>query len=265
MTATAGISAADAAHPEVRYLVDDETLGLRWLPAESARAIVVFTGIRHGIQGMPENELIGSASSGGENNVLFVSDKARTWYSHAALCDRIVSEIETWAAAQGITWMAALGNSMGGYGALRFADRLPFRIVSAFAPQISMHPDVMDEPRWTEFRPAFGPDLPRSVAASVARAKGQIFVTYGSGSKEDCAQVALLPRQENVHVSALPGSTHPVLKDLKEAGVMRALLAAHWAGDRAEVERLLEGFQAPPVEPGMFRGLLRAVRQQWAG
>ncbi|ETX30588.1 alpha/beta hydrolase-fold protein [Roseivivax isoporae] len=226
---------------EVRTLVADADLMVRALPGTNARLVLSFTGVQHGMGQIPADEFIGSAAGAGRNHVLFVSDLARTWFTRAGLQERIVDIVTHYAAEHGIADMAAIGNSMGGYGALLLSDRLPLSVVAAFAPQVSMDATVVAEPRWPEFRAGFGPDLPASVAGPVAAARGTVFVTMGAQDALDRRHMALLPEAAHVHRFLLRGCGHNTASFLKERGVIREVVAAMLAGEVDRVRALYAG------------------------
>ncbi len=119
---------------DIKSLVDDDELRLRWMPGNSTSLVVVFSGVQHNVGGLPLDEFVGTASEGARNHVLFVSDVKCSWFSRPQLNTRILDAINTFIDTHQIQDVVAIGNSMGGYGAILFSDRLPFRIVAAFSP-----------------------------------------------------------------------------------------------------------------------------------
>ncbi len=101
---------------------------------------------------VPPMEFIGTASGGGVNHVLFVSDTSRSWMNGPGLAEMLSELVEGTRVNHGITEIVALGNSMGGFAALVLANMVPVDTVIAFAPQFSMHPDLVpEEKRWSIF------------------------------------------------------------------------------------------------------------------
>ena len=226
-------------HAEIAF--QDESLLVKWLPGTSRHLVLAFTGIQHGLGGLPQDEFIGSASDNTRNHVLFISDLKRTWYSSLHLVDKVVETVKSFIAKHNIAKTTAIGNSMGGYGAILFAAHLPVQKVIAFAPQISMHPDVLLETRWIECRAHFGPVLPVSVCPSIEGSSTRFFLFFGAESQADAAQAALLPTVANLSVLTLHKCGHDVAAFLKKAGLLRPVLTSILHSKGAGLNGLLKG------------------------
>lgn len=224
-------------------MIDDEALRIRWLRGESDQLVVSFTGIKHGVGGLPVDEFIGSASSGLKNHVLFVSDMRRTWYTAPGLAERITETIEAFIDRENIAVTSAIGNSMGGYGANFFAPMLSFARVAAFCPQVSMNPGIIEETRWQEYRPAFGQPIPETAFDRFKDCRSEVFITYGEEDKRDRKQARLVPQHPAIHVFGLPGCGHGVAKSLKDRNLASAVVSAKLAGQGEEVRRLYTQFR----------------------
>jgi len=225
-------------------LKSDDRLMIRWLPGNSARLILAFTGVQHRMGGLPMDEFIGAASADTRNHVLFISDMKRSWYSSKALVRRIVRAVKAFITTHDIRETFAIGNSMGGYGAIRFASLLPITKVVAFSPQISLHPATILEIRWAEFRASFGPDLLRSLRAPIQRSNARFFLFFGGESQPDRDQARLLPEIDRLTVRFLRGCDHDAAAHLKKALMLAPLLAEIFGHDPvrlAKVDALLEG------------------------
>lgn len=229
---------------EAQTIHQDEELLIRWLPGTSTRLILAFSGVKHGLGGMPMDEFIGTASGGSSNHVLFISDMKRSWYSRKGLVALTTKTVEDFCQGHDIEHIDAIGNSMGGYGAIRFSSELPIRRVAAFAPQVSMDLSVINEKRWQGYRQFFGEELLPSLAEPILKSDAQIFVTFGGGVKTELAQAALLPDAPHLHVKLLPYCHHNVVKDLKAAGMVTPLVNAKLAGDSQRVSEIYDAFNA---------------------
>lgn len=214
----------------IRDIVLDDELSVRWIPGNSPRLLLVFTGVQHGHGDVPLNEFARTASNGARNHVLFISDRKRSWFSRRGLGLRITTIVTDFMAQHGIERLDAVGNSMGGYGAILFSQALPIRRVAAFAPQISMDPAVIGETRWDWFRDQFGPELKPSVAEAVVNSQAEIHVIYGAACPRDSRQIALLPPAPNLHLHPIRDWWHDVAQGLKEMGLMEDLFKAIFDG-----------------------------------
>ncbi len=222
-------------------LVRNDDLLIRWLPGASRHLVLAFTGIQHGLGGVPLDEFIGSASDNARNHVLFISDLKRMWYSSARLVGEIVNSVKSFITGHKISKVTAIGNSMGGYGAILFAAHLPLSTVIAFAPQISMHPDVLNETRWSTGRPRFGEALPRSLESSIHACSARLFLFFGADSTGDIAQAALLPPTPRIKRFTLLNCGHNVAAFLKSAGLLRPVISNIQESNGAGLGEILQG------------------------
>lgn len=231
-------------HSEPIVLKSDDKLMIRWLPGNSARLILAFTGVQHRLGGLPLDEFIGTASDDATNHVLFISDMKRSWYSSKTLVRRIVRAVKAFVAEHGIRETYAIGNSMGGYGAIRFSTLLPVQKVVAFSPQISMHPATILETRWPKFRTHFGADIPFSLRAQILRSKANFFLFFGNQSAADLDQARLLPQHQRVTTRFIRECGHDTAAFLKKAWILSPLLHTIFTqptADDSKIDALLEG------------------------
>lgn len=141
--------------PEPIRVAAPEPLCAHYLEGRGTRLVVSFSGVGRKRGVLPPPEFVGSASNYGENHVLFIADSTRSWMNGKGVAEAIAKLVAQFRNFHGITEIVAMGNSMGGFGALVLADMLPVKTVIAFAPQFSMHPDLMpEETRWAYFRDA---------------------------------------------------------------------------------------------------------------
>lgn len=241
--------------------VDDDELMMREMPGSGHRLVLAFGGIRQGIAGIPRDEFIATASDKGSNHVLFITDQKCSWFSRAGLTDRIVEHVSQYAQKHQITEIVAIGNSMGGYGAILFSALLPVKRVAAFVPQISMHSEVLDEPRWQEFRPDFGPELARSLEESFRKSTAEIHVVYGAEDRLDQAHAALIPSLPNLHVRMMRHCDHSdAVVRLKDTGYLAKLVNAVLSGTANEVSDLFDAYDRGHRRP-TWRQRRRMIRR----
>jgi pimeloyl-ACP methyl ester carboxylesterase len=222
----------------ISTLLEDDTLLLRFLPGAARRLVVVFTGFPDLPNGERTDEFVGSASADGENNVLFVTDRKGGWYSTEGLWTRIVGVIREVLEQRDIRELITLGVSMGGYGALLLPRDLRVRRAVAFAPQVTLDRDLVDDDRW----PSIDNPPERDLPATMRRSRTQYTVAAGVGNALDIAHLDLLPDYGRVHRYLLPTRRHNVAAALKEAGLLAPVVGAALLGRRARLERLLVRF-----------------------
>lgn len=238
---------AGAGLNRMRTLIEDDDLLIRYLPGTDARLTVAFTGVGRGLGGIQRDEFVRSAADGGASHALFVTDRRRSWYARTGLAARIIAAVQEIVARRGIARVATLGNSMGGFGALWFADRLGATVAMAFAPQASTDPAVLPEPRWAQFRAQMDPAGIRTVDAVPGSACLR-FAVFGARQRLDRPHADLIEARTGAQVYRLAEAGHGVARYLKERGQLAPLVAEMLAGDiaavRARLLPLTRGMQA---------------------
>lgn len=235
-------------------LIADDSLHIRFMPGRQKRLVVVFGGAKIRKDGTPRNEFIGTTSQNGRNPVLYVQDLNITWYSHPGIVERIAAVTKQVAAEIGAEEIVALGNSMGGFGAILLARDVPVARSLAFVPQISMDPDVIDEPRFDEFRPAFGPvQAERNVGDVIPGADTQFTVIFGRGSDYDNAQAALLTPAPNLRLSHVCRSGHNTAEWIKKHGLLAPLIGSFINGFQKKFTRVLNDVEERLGKPGWHK------------
>ncbi len=188
------------------------------LPGRGQRLVVAFAGVGRHRGRVPPPEFIGTSSAKGENHVLFVSDPTRSWMNGAGMADTLVRLIEDYMAAHGLTDLVALGNSMGGFAAITLADLAPVDRVIAFSPQVSMHPDVVDETRWRTWREKIS-DWPFRDVGSMAAEGTEYYVFHGDHPMEAMHWLRF-PKAKHVHHFILEGGNHDIAALLRKRVVL---------------------------------------------
>lgn len=228
---------------EFAFLVDDPDLRIKHWPGAGPRLVVAFTGVGLGHGGMQTDEFVGSGSAGRANHVVCVIDRRRSWFSSADLRDRVVALLAGLRARLAITDVVTIGNSMGGYAALLFAERLGARVAIAFVPQASVSPAVVTETRWPQFRAGVALaehlSLPGILGAGTSH-----YAIYGDASAPDLRHAHLLEDAGRVRVFRVAGADHGIAMAIKEAGLLPALTAALMDDNAADVAAILHQFEA---------------------
>lgn len=150
---------------------------------------------------------------------LMVKTRRNDWFINT---ETPAMEAQLRALANPYDHVAALGFSMGGYGALRFAAALSCQWVVAISPQLTISPDQPPfDRRYTTEAKGFDPDLGRIPA--LPKLNGAIV--YDPFNRPDRAHArALSQLAPQLSAVALPLGGHPatqILRDTGKAGVVQ--------------------------------------------
>ena len=233
--------------PRLIYRAPDTAIV--WRPGKSDQLVVIFQGIQARPLQPKRLEFKDIAWDQGRFHVLFVVDRCRSWYSRPGQQDRIVEQIRQFAAAQGISSIRAAGNSMGGYGAILFSDRLPISKVIAFVPQILMTEEVICHSHWSKNRGNITDEVVRDLTPILARTTSHVHIIYGEEDVDDPLHLAHLRREvpdaTQVRIVIVPGQDHNVAAWLKAQGQLAGLVAALWVNDRQALETCSRALEKP--------------------
>ena len=185
--------------------------------AASPNVIICFTGIQHGMAQISTEEFVGSSQMA-DYSAVFVSDLKCSWYNNfapAMMLDAIAPLI---AGKRVVT----MGNSMGGFGAIWASGHVKAHAVIAFAPQFSVHSEVVpNETRWQNFRQSIAHWRVPSLANSFDQ--NATYITINGDA--DGEHFQKFPHGENrVHL-LVHDSHHNPAKMLKERGVLKEVIA----------------------------------------
>ncbi|OOY20383.1 hypothetical protein BMI86_07455 [Thioclava sp. DLFJ5-1] len=155
-----------------------------------------------------------------------------TWFRDARLIARMEA-LRDQGFFEGYARVVMTGTSMGGFGALAFADLAPGCEVVAFSPQTTLARDLVP---W-ERRFARGRDqdwsLPRSDAAEHSGAAAKVWVVCDPFLQEDMRQVGRLPR-DNVTLLKAFGQGHKTALVLRRMELLKAVIARAVTGELSE-------------------------------
>ncbi len=207
--------------------------------SESNRLYIFFGGIRSGIA-MPPFEFYNAAKILSENKI-FVRDFKQCWY-HAGLPgigsnvhstrEYLAREIERLSPEQ----VVFVGNSMGGFAAILFANLIGTGRAVAFAPQTFVSRQLRRlhrDRRWRKkirrlyFRSIFRPkmfDLRQVLNACPTRVPVAIY--YSDDEQLDRAHALHLRDLDNVTLHQINGGGHGVVKVLRDDGRLPAILSS---------------------------------------
>ena len=220
-------------------------LSVQYLAGRGTRLVVSFAGVGKSRKQTPPREFVGSASGGGENHVLFISDQSRSWMNGPGVADAILRPVTSYCEANGITEVVALGNSMGGFSAIVLADLMPIRTVIALSPQFSVHPDLVpEENRWGYHRQRIDHWTFRDVGA-LDQSRTQYFIFHGDAHQE-AVHWARFPDHSQLHHFIVLGEGHRLAFALRKRKVLRRIVKAMIAGKSRRVRLALQRGSVDP-------------------
>lgn len=178
---------------------------------QKARTIVSFTGIGHGMGAIQQTEFFRLTEK--EFNVLFVKDTARSWYNKLDIV-KIRSMLNDQPAI-------TIGNSMGAFHAAMFALDHPVEKVIAFAVQYSIHPEIVPfDKRYRQYADELVEWKYRELQFNDTT---EYHFISGDG-REEVQHLNLIPEQDNIRKTVIPGAGHKVARKLKNQGRLYSLI-----------------------------------------
>lgn len=217
----------------VEPIYEDDSLRVSRSGNPDAEAVTLcFTGLQQQMGGMGPEEFVGSSRLSAAA-AIFVTDKTKSWFN-SFTPERVLDVLAPHIAGRRIN---TLGNSMGGFGAIWITRYLPVSAALAFAPQFSVHPDIVpDETRWPVARARIAswryPSLDGHFMPDTR------YVTI-SGNAGDEVQWKHFPRIGNARHYVMLDADHLVAATLKQRGVLQDVIAAALIGD-GDVAALLD-------------------------
>ncbi len=195
------------------------------LPGRNRRLVVSLAGVGTRRHGVPPPEFLGTASGYGENHVLLISDPGRSWMNGPGVAGEMVDLIETYRGAHGIEEVVTLGNSMGGFAAIRLAELTRIDTVIAFTPQFSVHPDIVpEETRWRYFRDQIAEWRYADVGA-LAEPDTAYFLFHG-GAEDERWHWLRFPWRRQLNHFILHGMGHRVASVMRKRQILGPVIAA---------------------------------------
>lgn len=135
---------------------------------------------------------------------------------------------------------------MGGFGAILFSKDIPIRAVAAFAPALSLEPDITDHLDWDAHRPRFGPDLVTLLRPIMENGNATYYLIFGDQDRDDKKHIALIPDAPNVLAYIVNGRDHGVARWLKEEGALSDIVEGMFDGNTERVAHLISLINADP-------------------
>lgn len=178
---------------------------------------------------------------------VFVFDHSLRWYVEAQTYDRVCQILTDQMAALGVSDIVTIGNSMGAYGALAYAQDVPVSYALVIATRGSIGASGIADPRYqrqlhTQGLALRAPDLRRALKGVQAGA-----MIHGTRGPDRLHLPALRARSAVDHWIA-PGQGHFITKWMKQNRILFPVVASALRADDVEVNRLLQTAGAIPRE-----------------
>lgn len=177
---------------------------------DSNTAILAFCGIGLGVGGIQIEEF--RASLGSMASVYFIADLKRSWWNDGRIETCMAAAIEHARSRDPRVSFSAIGNSMGGSGAILAASLYPeIRRCLAFVPQADVQP-ASAETRWKKYRKRIGRH--RWSNFLLPSAGAETLIVFGASDDLDsCNQF----RAAGFQVEVVADSGHGVASHLRDA------------------------------------------------
>ena len=218
-------------------LLDTPQMRINFQRGDGGAAIVVVAGLGERMAGVLQSDFRDLTKTRGD--VYYVVDHALGGFH--ARHDEIVETLDSHLRARGIEEVVALGNSMGGAGALAFAGALPHcRTVIAFGALTAFHPSIVpfeDRLSYTDRLNVWGT---RDAVTSL-RPDINYFLFYGTRCPQDMhhANRLLATGNRNVSIYLVGRCGHNVAKYLRQHLPFSDLLDAACTEGQTGVARLM--------------------------
>lgn len=214
--------------PEPIAIHADDDLRVTRLGDPAASGLFIcFTGIRQSMGGIGAEEFTGSTALP-DFSALFVSDLKRTWYNGYP-AERLTDILDPFCTGKRVV---TVGNSMGGFGALWATTILPVDTAIAFAPQYSVHPEIVPgETRWREYTDAIEHWRYPSVVDAFTTGT-RIYTINGDDDRDHWSN---FPEQAGCEHVLIQNSGHDPALLIKQSGALSALMQTCLGGGSALV------------------------------
>ena len=186
---------------------------IKFIDNKTNKTIVSFTGISHGFGVSDWKQEFRGLLNQLKFNVMFVSDREVSWYNTIDV-DKIKSKLIDQEE------IITIGNSMGAYNAIQFANDINVTKVIAFATQYSIHPDIVpDEPRWkSEVKKIKQWKHKHLMFNNVTE-----YYIFSGDDKLEMYHTDMIPHQQNIHKFITEGG-HMVSAKLKNKGILYPII-----------------------------------------
>jgi len=271
---------------ELTVLEDAEDLIVRrgTMPGQGGPLTVVFAGGGDQARSGDRVEFVNMMARLGRPT-MFIADRNRTWYARGDLHTRVIDHIRREMDRLGCAEIDTLGNSMGAFGALAFAEALPVRHALAFVPRFSPDPELIPDRRIIKHTMSLRGSLPFRTAEPGYRAAGSAMVVHGVFGPDLRHARAYDICAEGDHW-VVPVDSHEVGAHLRKDGLLWPVVSGALTGDkpaaqaalqkagaktgtdmRPDLDRMIETYTASLAAksgqktPGLVSGLKQKIRR----
>lgn len=214
---------------------------MQFLAGTNDHLVVAFSGVGERPRGYQPITFFASASQGGKNSVLFVSDRSRSWLNAAGIDTVIRDTIAMIMKQHALSKLSLLGNSMGASMALYLAPLTNADVVIAFTPQYAANPATMpDERRWLRFRKVIS-EFKYDVVPLQPRVGQLIYIVHG-GNPSELRHAKKFPVVKGVRHFIFPQHGHNFITDLRKQKLLSPLIGAALDGRPYRFRRIIQKF-----------------------
>ena len=250
-------------HPELTittlFETDDLLVRRGSAPDQTGVPLVIFSCAQLNAISGEWLEFYGFAAKS-RRPVIWVTDKARSWFGAPGLADAATKAILTELSVIGAPRVDTLGGSMGGYGAVAFSRRLPVRRAVAFVPRFSADPTRVRDFRLRDHLMAYRTSTPfPAITEGLGHAERTLILHGNRGV--DLLHITAFPDLPNVWHQIMPGAKHNVAPSLKAKDMLTPLLRAALGGPDAKLRETLAKIDTRPLSE--MRQELLLDRDDW--
>ena len=200
-------------------------LDVHFAPGKSDRLVVSLASVGTRRHKTPQPEFAHMTASIGQSNVLFISDRSRSWMNGPGVADHITRLVNETAERVAAGDIIALGNSMGGTAAMVLAEMTQINRVIALAPQYSAHPDLVpEETRWWFFRRQIEA-WPHPKVPDLQDRDTVVTILHGA-TQDEWRHARRFPENAGYRHFIFPKRSHAVARELHEDGLLRPIVQA---------------------------------------
>lgn len=196
-----------------------ELKGDKNLLEQADKVVLSFTGIGQNVGKMREQapEFVGTASRQG--GLIVVTDLWRSWGNHVDW-EKVREIIEPYVDGRRLF---SIGNSMGGFLSILSTSFWPIERAIAFAPQFSVHPEVLpSERRWSALQKGILNWRYPSLAAHIH--PDRAYHLFFGEFEPDMLQARCFPGVPNLHRYIVPEAKHGVAGHLKRVDALQDIV-----------------------------------------
>lgn len=203
-----------------------------------------FTVVTFGNLGLTANGKRAFASDWAtKNNINLIGFVAtgRNWYPYQET-NRAVDNVKAFIDRPSVTY----GSSMGGYGALKFSNRIGAQAALAFGPQTSIDPAITG-PQDRRFSAYHSQELNGEMGLSAAEICPNAFAFFDPRHVQDRYQIGLIDNHSSISKIPLPYSGHGIVELMASSAIAEPAMREAMNGqDRELVIRLKKRKRALP-------------------